>query len=62
MSKTGRIIILAVLVIVIIGIMAAPSFMSKGEEKFTVTPNPADAFAKAKGQGKPVFLEFYASW
>ncbi len=63
MQKRHRIFLLITLAAVIALIFAAPQFgLTSKITEFAVTPQPADALAKAEKSGQPVFLEFYAAW
>lgn len=62
MSKNIRIALLAFLGLVVVAIMVYPYFNKEREGDFAVTENPGQVLAEAKGNGKPVVLEFYANW
>ena len=59
-----RKIILAVVILLVAGVIARPyiPFLNPEEEAFSVTPQPYSAYEEALEEGKPIFLEFYASW
>jgi thiol:disulfide interchange protein len=59
-----RVLLLVGLIAAVFLIMAAPrlGLVPQSVQEFAVTPQPADAYARAEKSGKPVFLEFYAKW
>ncbi len=62
-----RKIILAIVILLAVGVIARPyiPFLSpeSGEKgAISVTPQPYSAYEEALQEGKPIFLEFYASW
>jgi len=61
-----RKIILAIVILLAVGVIARPyfPFLNPGEEEgaYSVTPQPYSAYEEALQEGKPIFLEFYASW
>lgn len=61
MSSRNKIILIVLLSITIIGIIVLPE-TGLIEHKFKTTDNPLTAYNQAKNEGKPIFLEFYASW
>lgn len=61
MTSRGKIILIVVLTIVIIGIMVLPE-TGLIKREFKTTPNPITVFNEAKAKGKPIYLEFYATW
>lgn len=64
MQKKYKLLLIAVLLSAVAFIMIAPQLglTPKAMSKFAVTPQPADALARAEKSGQPVFLEFYAKW
>lgn len=65
MEQKGKIIILAVVLIAVIGIFAKPYFFTEeisNERVFAVTPKPYQAYQQALANGEPIFLEFYGSF
>jgi thiol:disulfide interchange protein len=59
-SAAGKKIVLLVVLVAVVAVLAKPLIMPK--RVFTVTPFPYTAYQKALKEGKPIFLEFYASW
>jgi len=64
MQNKYKVILLAALLAVVAFIIMAPQLGLKPQKigEFAVTPQPADALARAEKSGKPIFLEFYAKW
>lgn len=67
MGKKGKYVILAVVLLAVAAILLVPRLGGEKEEKkggteFAVTANPRQSLAKAKEEGRPVLLEFYAQW
>ncbi|MBS4026485.1 MAG: hypothetical protein KGZ96_12525 [Clostridia bacterium] len=60
MSSIGKKIVLLVVLVAVVAVLAKPLLMPKRE--FAVTPFPYTAYQQALADGKPIFLEFYASW
>jgi thiol:disulfide interchange protein len=59
-SSTGKKLVLLVVLVAVIAVLAKPLLIPKRE--FTVTPFPYTAYQQALAEGKPILLEFYASW
>ncbi len=71
MMKVNTRLIIFVLVILAVGVIFAVPYLDFGKgstdsgqfpNKFTTTDQPAEKLKQALGQGRPVFLEFYAKW
>jgi len=64
MQTRYKVLLLVGLIAAVLFIMAAPRLgvVPQAVQEFAVTPQPADALARAEKSGKPVLLEFYAKW
>ncbi|MDW7672932.1 MAG: hypothetical protein SCK28_00195 [Bacillota bacterium] len=55
----NKVIIVTIVLLAVAGIMLKPVFFPR---VFAVTPEPYQAYQTALASGKPIFIEFYASW
>lgn len=63
MSRKAKAILLAVVALLAAGVLVKPYLPAgAGKQAFAVTPDPDLAYQEALSAGRPVFLEFYATW
>lgn len=61
MGRKGKTLIITIVLVVALGILVKPYIFPK-EKNFAITPEPYQVYQQAVKQGRPIFLEFYATW
>lgn len=72
MSGNKRLLVIALVVLIGLGLVYLPQYLGKQEltqepseteqGEFVATAEPREKYTEARNAGKPIFLEFYAIW